>query len=178
MTIAKECGKEKVVPKKGQQTTSRDDYKRNYSLALVWRGLNLLCRRDAVREADVEAMMEYWKLDLVNFFAKKHPKYVILAHRLIACINGWTVPRVRHDLIYNRTVNYAGGIGRNLPHDFMNKILNKLFKDLLESAKGRYTDTTVERCSQMIGPFFEALDSVFDSNVVEQEIYSVMYTHL
>lgn len=73
---------------KGQKGKSEDDFKRKYSLALVWRGLNLLCRRDAVREADGDAMMAHWKLDLVNFFAKKHPKYVILAHRLIASING------------------------------------------------------------------------------------------
>lgn len=73
--------------------------------------------------------------------------------------------------MHNRTVNYGGGIGRNLPNDFMNEILNRLFKDLLASAKGRYTDTTIDRCSQIIGPFGEALDSVFDANVVENEIY-------
>lgn len=53
----------------------------------------------------------------------------------------------------------------------MNEILNRLFKDLLASAKGRHTDTTVDRCSQIIGQLGEALDSVFDSNVVENEIY-------
>lgn len=78
---------------------------------------------------------------------------------------------MRFDLINNRTVNYGGGIGRNLPLDFMNEILNRLFKDLLESAKGRYTDTTIQRCSQIVGPLGEALDVVFDSNVVENEIY-------
>jgi hypothetical protein len=158
---------------KGQDTsiTYENDRKRDYSVALLWRGLNLLCRRDAVREADGDAMMAYWKLDLVYFFAKKHPKYVILAHRLISSINGWAPANVRHDLIYNRTVNYGGGIGRNLPNDFMNEILNRLFKDLLSSAKGRYTDITIDRCSQIIGPFGEALDSVFDVNIVENEIY-------
>lgn len=42
--------------------------------------------------------------------------------------------------------------------DFMNEILNRLFKDLLDSAKGRYTNTTIQRCGQIIGPLGEALD--------------------
>ena len=79
--------------------------------------------------------------------------------------------RIRFDLINNRTVNYGGGVGRNLPQEFMDEILNRLFKGLLESAEGRYTDTTVQRSNQLIGPLGEALDHVFDSNAVENEIY-------
>ena len=70
----------------------------------------------------------------------KHPKYVILVHRLLAEIDGWFPERVKQDLIRNRTVNFGGGIGRNLPLDFKNEILNRFFKDVLESAKSRYTD--------------------------------------
>ena len=55
--------------------------------------------------------------------------------------------------------------------DFMNEVLNRLFKYLLEAAKRRYTDKTVYRCTQIVGPFGEALDCVFDSNVVENEVY-------
>ena len=62
-------------------------------------------------------------------------------------------------------------MGRNLPLDFMNEILNRLFKDLIESSKGRYIDTTIHRCSQIIGPLGDALDNVFDTNVVENELY-------
>ena len=169
---SKAKGKARKVKEKTEKTPEiTKDFKKDYSMSLVWRGLNLLCRRDAVREADGEAMMAFWKLDLISFFGKKHPKYVILTHRLIACLNGWVSPRLRNDLIHNRTVNYGGGIGRNLPLDFMNEILNRLFKDLLEAAKGRYTDTTIDRCSQLIGPLGEALDVVFDANVIEKEIY-------
>ena len=62
-------------------------------------------------------------------------------------------------------------MGRNLPLDFMNELLNRLFKDLLESAKGRFTDTTIQRCSQIIGPLGDALDNVFDTRIVENELY-------
>ena len=53
----------------------------------------------------------------------------------------------------------------------MNEILNRLFKDLLDSSMGRYTNTTIQRCGQIIGPLGEALDSVFDSKIVENELY-------
>ncbi|KAK3102767.1 hypothetical protein FSP39_013804 [Pinctada imbricata] len=148
-----------------------NDYIYNHSRALTWAGLNLLSRRDAVREADGDAMMSFWKLDNIHFFDRSHPKYLILAHRLLASINGCVCDKLKEDLIRNRTVDYGGGIGRNLPMDFMNEVLNRLFKELLTSAKGRYTDTTIQRCSQIVGPLGEALDDIFGEKMVENEIY-------
>lgn len=136
------------------------DYKRNHSIALAWRGMNLLCRRDAVREGDGPAIISMWKLDIVTFLVNRHPKYFILAHRLLVSLNGWLPERLRHDLIWNRTVNYGGGIGRNLPMDLMNEILNRLFKDLLCSAQGKYTDRTIELCEQLVGSLGESLDQM------------------
>lgn len=74
--------------KKEEKTKDGDDDDKDcvnlYTLAMVWFGLNLLTRRDAVREADGVDMMTFWKIDLVRFFANGHYKYTILAHRLIA----------------------------------------------------------------------------------------------
>ena len=111
--------------------------------------------------------MSHWKVDLVHFFSTNHPTYGILAHRLLVSINGWLPEKLRSDLIYNRTVNYGSGLGRNLPMDFMNEIINLMYKDLLDCVKGSYTDCTLQRCSQIVGPLGEALDSVFDSQVIE-----------
>ena len=154
-----------------QDPPNASDFVYNYSRAITWAGLNLLCRRDAVREADGDALMKFWKLDLIHFFRTKHPKYLILAHRLIVSINGWLPKRLQEDLVWNRTVNYGGGIGRNLPMDIMNEILNRLFKDLLTAAKGRYTQSTIQRCGQIVGPLGESLDVVFDSQVIEHALY-------
>ncbi|VDI05718.1 Hypothetical predicted protein [Mytilus galloprovincialis] len=166
-------GKPKRKSKSASKTENspNSDFKCNYSRAIAWVGLNLLCRRDAVREADGEAMLTHWKFDLIHFFSTKHPKYLILAHRLLVSVNGWLPEKLKNDLIYNRTVNYGGGMGRNLPQDFMNEILNRLFKDILDAAKGRYTKTTIQRCGQIVGPLGEALDSVFDSQIIEKELY-------
>ncbi|CAG2234437.1 unnamed protein product [Mytilus edulis] len=61
-----------------------EDHKLNYNRGLLWRGLNDRIRRTAVRNGDGPAMIRFWKLDLVQFHITHHPKYFILAHRLIA----------------------------------------------------------------------------------------------
>lgn len=73
--------------------------------------------------------MSHWKLDLVNHFLKrKHPKYVMLEYQLIARVNKWAPAIVRNDLIYHRTVNKEGGIGRNLSPYSLKERLNRLFR--------------------------------------------------
>ena len=134
-------------------------------------GLNLLRRRDAVREADGDALTKYWKLDLIHFYRTKHIIYLMLAHRLIVSVNRWLPKRLQDDLIWSRTVNYSSGFGRNLPMDLMNGILNRLFKDLLTAARGWYTPSTIQRCWQIVGLLGESLDVVFDSKDIEHGFY-------
>ncbi|CAC5393731.1 ING3 [Mytilus coruscus] len=57
-----------------------EDHKLNYNTRLLLRGLNDKIRRTAVRNGDGPAMIRFWKLFHINH----HPKYFILAHRLIA----------------------------------------------------------------------------------------------
>ena len=58
--ISKRKTRKKAVKKSEVETEDAvNDYKNGYSRAIAWVGLNLLCRRDAVREADGEAMMPY-----------------------------------------------------------------------------------------------------------------------
>ena len=42
------------------------DFVFTYSRAITWAGLNPLCRRNAVRETDGDALMKYWKLELIT----------------------------------------------------------------------------------------------------------------
>jgi hypothetical protein len=60
------------------------DLKLEYCKQLTWYGLSDLVRKDAVRHNDGEQIAIYWKNDLLHFFSRNHPKYTILAHRLIA----------------------------------------------------------------------------------------------
>ena len=55
-----------------------------YSKCVVWEGLNHLARRDAIREGDGPAMIDFWAIDLIQFMNGNHTKYTILAHQLLA----------------------------------------------------------------------------------------------
>ena len=55
-----------------------------YSKCLLWQGLNHLVRHDAVREGDGAAVIEHWTIDMMQFFQKNHPKYLMLSHYFIA----------------------------------------------------------------------------------------------
>lgn len=62
----------------------QDDHVLAHSLALLWRGLNHLANRDAIRAGDGPAMLSTWRLDMLEFWQRRHPKYLILGHFLLA----------------------------------------------------------------------------------------------
>ena len=55
-----------------------------YSKALMFSGLVHLARRDAVREGDGPGMIDFWKIDMPQFWGEGHYKYVIIAHSMLA----------------------------------------------------------------------------------------------
>lgn len=61
-----------------------DDHVQQYSLAVLWHGLNAMANRDAVREGDGPAMLVSWRINMLQFWEKHHPKYLILCHQLLA----------------------------------------------------------------------------------------------
>ena len=75
-----------VVMKRKKQKKENDakDYKREYCLALLWRGLSDRVRHMAVRYGNGPKMMMYWKFDMLEFFSRNHTKYFLLGHRLIS----------------------------------------------------------------------------------------------
>lgn len=46
-----------------------------------------MANRDTIREGDGPAMLSNWRLDLLDFWEKNHPKYLILAHLLLASMS-------------------------------------------------------------------------------------------
>lgn len=55
----------------------------NYAKAVVWQGVNHLARRRLIRNGDGPGMVEYWQLDMLEFWKHKNYKYAILAHDLL-----------------------------------------------------------------------------------------------
>ncbi|CAG2191195.1 unnamed protein product [Mytilus edulis] len=149
-----------------------EDHKLNYNRGLLWRGLNDRIRRTAVRNGDGPAMIRFWKLDLVQFHITHHPKYFILAHRLIAGVNGFLPTKLREDIIWNRTVNYTGGRGSNLEMDLVNEFLNKDFINSLHMT-GKMTDETIDRHGKIVGGLKTEINSIYDTMTGQRTWHAV-----
>ncbi|KAK3109124.1 hypothetical protein FSP39_023510 [Pinctada imbricata] len=133
-------GKRKVV------ADALTDHKRDYALMVMWRGLNQRIRKDAIRENDGERMIRHWKFDMLQFFEKNHPKYFLQGQRLLSACNGAVSPRLKHTIIWSRTVNTREGKGNNIAMEHLNNEYKASVKD-----SGTLTADTIARHSQMVG---------------------------
>ncbi|KAJ8297376.1 hypothetical protein KUTeg_023907 [Tegillarca granosa] len=143
------CKKSKLskTSKKKTMASRLSDGKKEYARAVMWRGLNHMVRKDAIREGDGERMITHWKFDLLEFYDHSHPKYFIFCHRLLSDVNGAVSPRLKHSLIWNRTVNPKGGKGNNIPMDLQMEFFNREYKESVKDAAGQLTEATVARHS-------------------------------
>ena len=104
------------------------DCKYEYTKALVWRGIADRVRREAIKINDGEAIIRYWRWDVASYFQLGHTKYIALAHRMLTAIHGAVSEKLRHEIMWNRTVNIKGGIANNIPADLHCEHMNKEFK--------------------------------------------------
>ncbi|OWF35407.1 hypothetical protein KP79_PYT24558 [Mizuhopecten yessoensis] len=130
---------------------SKNDHINQYSCAVVWRGLLHMVQTAAERENNGPVMLSDWRLDMLQFWAYNHNKYLILGHRLRAGVNGWLPKRLAEELTWNSTANLKGEAGHNIALDLVNEFLNNEFKTNLKNAHGQYSDRQVSRCSKIIG---------------------------
>ncbi|KAK6178242.1 hypothetical protein SNE40_013050 [Patella caerulea] len=125
------CEKEKAKRKSKKKVCVADsllDRKGLYVSKVIWSGLNQKVRRDAIRENDGERIILHWKMDLLQFFEKHHPKYFLIGFRLLASINGAVSTRLQHTLKWNRCVNVNGRAGNNIAMDLQMEYYNKEYK--------------------------------------------------
>ena len=61
------------------------DHKLEYVKSLAWQGLLSQLRKDIERENNGPMIITMWKHDIVPFTNNIHYKYLILAHRILAC---------------------------------------------------------------------------------------------
>ena len=125
----KQC--EKVAQKKvgkGKRAADFNDHKLEYLKCLLWSGLGEMARYDAIKENDGQRMIMHWKYDMINFYEHNHPKYIIYGVRLLCNVSGAASARLRHQLMYNRTVNMTGGAGKNVEKDLHCEHLNNRYK--------------------------------------------------
>lgn len=104
------------------------DGKRNYAIAVMWRGLNQRVRHDAIRENDGPRMIMHWKFDMLQYIQMNHPKYFLIGHRLLSATHGAMSTRLKQVLLWNRTVNPNGGKRKNIAMDLQMEYFNRTYK--------------------------------------------------
>ncbi len=141
------------------------DNVKEYHLELTYQGLCDIVRKDAIRENNGRALLAFWRIDMLQFWDRRHTKYLTIGTRLLSGIAGWYPGRIKHEATWNRTVNIHGGQGRNIAVDLMNEFLNLDFKESAKHARGMLTPTEVSRASQLGGSFARHVDAMFSRNI-------------
>eukprot|EP00057_Strongylocentrotus_purpuratus_P003906 XP_003727623.1 PREDICTED: uncharacterized protein LOC100893656 [Strongylocentrotus purpuratus] len=137
-----------------------DDPVLNHTKALMYKGLCHLVRREAVREGDGPAMIDDWKADMLHFHEKSHLKYLINGHYLLACVGGFADPQLQISYMWNRVANATGKPGGNIGLDQTNDYVSLDYKEMLETAGGRFTEDQMKMCAKMSGQFESSLDAM------------------
>ena len=114
------------------------------TMGLLWYGF-----RDAVREGDAERIVQYWKFLMAVFRQTKHYHYsnegfLLLAQSLLLS------PREVCDLMWNRTVNTSGRVGKNIPVDLHMEHLNRRLKIMIRKLGPNISPATVLRASKAL----------------------------
>lgn len=75
----------KRKPKKRKKAPKKSlDHVHEYTTDMLWQGLTILARNDAVSENDGPHMNAFWRIDMLNFAERNHYKYLKIGHRLLA----------------------------------------------------------------------------------------------
>lgn len=149
--------------KKPEQPDSKErDDVYNYARLRLSMGLYLRNFDDSIKEGDGLRTLRCWKFALLLYRANNHTKYALAALRLQAFTQAMLSPRLAHTLMWNRTVNNKGGVGKNIPMDLRLEHLNNLLKGLLKHLGPNLTESAASRCSKSIGHIERLLDAVDD----------------
>jgi hypothetical protein len=84
------------------------DKKFVYSKSFINAMLNYEGYRDSIRQNDGCRMNSYNKIQLVQFFNKRHTNYLKSGFLWILRKAGWSEPQVAFDLLHNSTINMSG----------------------------------------------------------------------
>ncbi|XP_023286175.1 uncharacterized protein LOC111672837 isoform X1 [Seriola lalandi dorsalis] len=138
-----------------------EDFLLNYTRAVVWEGLYHMARRDAIQEGDGDAMMDFWKMDLVLLWTRDHQQLFNSSHHILTGMEGFYPERVRQDMKWNRVLNLQGTAGGNISLDLLTELMINEFKGVIEFGKGSFTKQQVEHSAQLAGPQAKDLDRLF-----------------
>lgn len=134
--------------KPSSSTSNSEDFKHNYTCALLREGLLDWARHDAVREGDAERVMDLWKFDFLHFHLN-HTNYTHIGFTLIAQQHGLVSKRMAETIRLNRFANIKGGSGHNVSLDYAMELYNGAVKPDLKG-RGQLTSDTINRVGKSL----------------------------
>lgn len=99
-----------------------------YSKEVLTLGLLFMEFCDAIREGDGTRIIRCWRFMLLLFKAKDKRKYAVQAATILLQYHYLFTERMKHQLLWSRTVNVHGRIGTNVPMDLHLEHLNRELK--------------------------------------------------
>ena len=115
------------------------------SLGLLWHGFH-----DAVREADGERILKYWKFLLLVFKSTNHQNYAKEAVNLLCQYYYTLSERQKAQLLWSRCINTRGYSGTNIPCDLYMEHLNRRLKTMLRGMGSNITPSRIQKASTSI----------------------------
>lgn len=113
-------------------------------MGLIWHGFH-----DAIKEADGERILRYWRLLLVVFKSTSHRNYAKEAVNLLYQYHYSLSERQKMQLLWSRCVNTQGFQGKNIPCDLYMEHLNRRLKTVIRGMGGNITPARMQHAAKI-----------------------------
>lgn len=150
-------------------TDKDDDHVRAYAKEVISLGLLLMEFIDSIREGDGERIIRCWRYFLPLFKSSGRSNYAIEAFNLLFQYEYIFTPRMKQQVMWERTVNYHGKNGKNVSMDLHLEHINRACKDAMGNLGSNISNDSVRRIGQSVGELMKITEQFDKVNKVPQE---------
>ena len=105
---------------------------------------------DGIREGDGTRILRCWRYLMLVFKATNKTKYAIQAATLLFQYHYQFTDRMKEQLIWSRTINTSGRMGRNIPMDLHMEHLNRDLKSAIGHLSSNVNEVTIDRIGKSL----------------------------
>ena len=135
-----------------------------YAKELMTLGLLYMEYSDAIHEGDGLRILRCWRFMLLVLKSTGKRKYSIQAATLLLQYHYIFTERMKHQLIWSRTVNVHGKRGKNIPMDLHMEHLNRNLKCAITHLGANVAGTTIQRVGFCLRKLIDIKDN-FDRSI-------------
>ena len=129
----------------------KKDHVHAYAKEVLSLGLLYMEFCDGIREGDGERIIRCWRYFLPIFKSAGRTNYVVEAFNLLFHYDYVYTPRMKKQVMWERTVNIHGRPGKNVPMDLHMEHINRACKEAMGSLGSNINEEAVARIGKGIG---------------------------